>query len=270
MQNISLLFIENMIKLIYMSTEKGLHDGHRQRMYKRVLSYPDSLTDVELLEVLLFESLKRVNTNELAHRLIRTFGSLEKVLNADKNALLTVKGIGERTAAFLVVTGTILRHSKKEKKYGNKIYQSFKDYKDIIVHEFAELDEEVAKLYLVNSKYIIKHVIDWTEYKNDKVDINTQEMSTILLANKPHGVVLAHNHLSGNCKPSLSDDEATKKLLMFLDLHGIKLMDHIIVSGNKTYSYYQENTLPTIKKEGEKLWQKSELDLHQAQQDIFI
>ena len=252
MQNISLLFIENMIKLICMSSEKGLHDGHRQRMYKRVLSYPESLTDVELLEVLLFESLKRVNTNELAHKLIRTFGSLENVLKADKNALLTVKGIGERTAAFLVVTGTILRHSKKEKKYGNKIYQSFKDYKDLITIEFADLDEEVAKLYLVNSSYMMKHVIEWTEYKNDKVDINTQEMSTILLANKPYGVVLVHNHLSGNCTPSLADDITTEKLSIFLDVHGIKFIDHIIISGDKTYSYYQNNKLP-IKKEGEKL-----------------
>ena len=80
-----------------------MHDGHRARLKnKRIAAGPDILTDHELLEMLLFFSIPQKNTNELAHQLINTFGSIEKVLSADYYALQTVPGIGPASAMLLI------------------------------------------------------------------------------------------------------------------------------------------------------------------------
>ena len=71
------------------------HDGHRKRLRAKFLSAPETLEDHELLELLLFYSIPRANTNEIAHRLLSRFGSIKGVVNAGLPALKEIDGIGE-------------------------------------------------------------------------------------------------------------------------------------------------------------------------------
>ena len=77
-----------------MSEIENIHAGHRERMMKKVKDTPDGLLDYELLEILLFNMLPRINTNPLAHKLIKTFGSVEKVITASVDELMAIKGVG--------------------------------------------------------------------------------------------------------------------------------------------------------------------------------
>jgi DNA repair protein RadC len=80
----------------------GLHDGHRERLKARFRTEgADRLQDHELLELLLFYAIPRSDTNELAHKLLLRFGSLQGVLEAEIPALCTVEGVGENTATLL-------------------------------------------------------------------------------------------------------------------------------------------------------------------------
>ena len=74
--------------------DEALHSGHRARMREK-LKDNGSFPPHELLEMLLTYSLPRINTNELAHKLINRFGSIDAVLSADMDALEEVDGIGE-------------------------------------------------------------------------------------------------------------------------------------------------------------------------------
>ena len=69
------------------------------------------------------------------------------------------------------------------------------------------------------------------------VNIELGELQKGIAAKKPNSVIIAHNHLSGNPKPSILDDETTEKLTAILKLNNVILSDHIIVAGDKTYSY---------------------------------
>ena len=69
-----------------------MHEGHRQRMYDK-LKNDDGLHDHELLEILLYNGLPRINTNLIAHELLNTFGSISGVLDADVDKLTAVKGV---------------------------------------------------------------------------------------------------------------------------------------------------------------------------------
>lgn len=85
-----------------MSTAKGLHDGHRARVRQRFLT--EGLRGFEshqILEMLLFYGIPRRDTNELAHRLINTFGSLSRVMEAEYEDLLKVPGMTAQAATLI-------------------------------------------------------------------------------------------------------------------------------------------------------------------------
>ena len=84
----------------------GLHDGHRQRCKRRYLAAgAEGMDDHQLLELLLFFAIPRQDTNETAHRLVRQFGSMQGVLRASADELMTVDGVGENAAVLLRLAG---------------------------------------------------------------------------------------------------------------------------------------------------------------------
>ena len=87
--------------------QNGIHAGHRERIINKFLGYPDSFSDHELLEIFLFPVLPRKDTNALAHSLLNAFGSISKIFSADAASLTSVRGVGEKIAAYIVLTGKI-------------------------------------------------------------------------------------------------------------------------------------------------------------------
>ena len=88
-------------------------------MTERFLKYPDSLSEHELLEIMLYPALPRKDTNPLAHKLLSLFGSLENVLRAEDEVLKSVDGVGEKVCAMLKLyarTADIIGEKKSEQK----------------------------------------------------------------------------------------------------------------------------------------------------------
>ena len=91
---------------------KNLHEGHRQRVKERFLKHGiDSFSDIQFLETLLFYAVPKKDTNDTAHLLLNTFGSLKKVFEASYEDLTKVKGIGENAASLIKF------FQKKKKRY---------------------------------------------------------------------------------------------------------------------------------------------------------
>lgn len=87
---------------------KYLHQGHRERMRTRFLTYgADALCEHELMELILFFALPRVNTNETAHRLLDEWGSISGVLSAEREDLMKINGVGSAAADFLCLLSEI-------------------------------------------------------------------------------------------------------------------------------------------------------------------
>ncbi len=102
-----------------------LHKNHRKRMQNKVLNGDiDSMYDHELLEMLLFIPIPRVNTNPIAHRLLNKFGSIPEVLHASESELITVEGVGKSTA-----------------KYLKSLEKLFEDFETCYQRELVELSE---------------------------------------------------------------------------------------------------------------------------------
>ena len=82
--------------------EDNLHSGHRDRLRQRLMTFgADALCEHELLELILFYALPRVNTNDIAHCLVNRFGTINNILNAPQSELESVRGVGGSTAEFI-------------------------------------------------------------------------------------------------------------------------------------------------------------------------
>ena len=86
-----------------MTAKENVHSGHRERIVDKFVAHPDSPSDHELLEILLFSFIPRKNTNDIAHNLLNRFGSIEKVFACSPTELITVEGIGKKTAERIIL-----------------------------------------------------------------------------------------------------------------------------------------------------------------------
>lgn len=226
-----------------------VHAGHRKRMADKVLFNADGLAEHELLEVLLYKSIPRKDTNEIAHKLLRMFGSLEKVFSAEPSQLCAIDGIGRSTAADIIVTGKIFKQlsTKETKLKSNKAWSSFDNIKSEIVEYFSQIKEEKFIVVLLNGKYEKLNFMEYKTQEKDKVSVDVAEILRAFALHKPKGVVIAHNHPSGNVAPSEADDNTTKKMNILCSLHGVSLVDHVIVSKENCYSYFQDGRMNFIR-----------------------
>jgi DNA repair protein RadC len=229
-----------------MEEKDNLHAGHRERIYKKLSENPDSLLDHELLETLLFYSIPRVDTNPLAHRLIRSFGSLEKVLSASKADLMTVDGVGDKTANLILVTGRMYKSIEKNKT--KKIaLKNLADVMKVATQDFEGEKTEKIVLYLLDEKRVVTAKLEFSDRKEFEVVTDVSETSKALAVHKPKFLIVAHNHTSGNEMPSAADDVATKKINLLCDIHGVELTDHVIYANGKFFSYRSAGRLDYVK-----------------------
>ena len=224
-----------------------MHAGHRERLISKLIGGNTLLSDHEILEILLFYTIPRKNVNDLAHRLISSFGSLQGCFSADYHSLISIEGVGHKTATFIITMGEIQARIAKNTNELPVIF-SFDSCKQMLINSFrGSTEEKFCALFLDKQGKIVFRKI-FSSHENNEVTIDIGELLKGTLVKKPHGVVICHNHLSNNCNPSDTDDRSTEKIYLALKLNGISLIDHIIVAGDKAFSYHVYDKLEAIKK----------------------
>ncbi len=225
-----------------------MHEGHRQRMLQRLQSAEGGLQDHELLEILLFNAIPRRNTNELAHRLLNSFGSLSDVLHADYEQLLEIDGVGNSTAAYLKSIGMIFDRMDAGKKEQPSAF-NFKVFSEYLSGRFEGLSQEVLELYFLDAQDRIRRSARITSEENDRVRVAPSILTRFLITNRPYAMIVVHNHLGRDSSPSKEDNAFTAQLEMLCSFHNVKLRDHIIVSRGGVFSYFLSGSLQQIKKD---------------------
>lgn len=214
-----------------------MHEGHRQRMVERLQSAENSLQDHELLEILLFNALPRINTNELAHRLLLRFGSLSQLFRASYNELIHVNGIGPSTASYIRCISLIMSRGQDEELYILPTALNFASLNDCLRKRFKGLTEEVVELYSVDAAGKIRRYRRFCSGESGTVNVAPEDVSRFLTEQQTSGVIAAHNHPYCNSNPSSDDDRFTRKLLMLCAVNNARLLEHLIISPVDSYSY---------------------------------
>ena len=209
----------------------NLHSGHRNRLRQSFINNNyDSLNDHQLLELLLFYALPRVDTNVIAHRLLNTFGSLSGILNAKLDHLKNVEGIGENAAVLLKLLPELMRRSvKKVNSFIDKI-NSLSELGNFLIQYFALESSEESVIICVNKNKKVTS-INRLKFKSKKSEDNAlDEIISICVSAKPHTVVMAHLHPDGCLTPSRDDELFTYSLKNALEALRILLMEHFVIT----------------------------------------
>lgn len=222
-----------------------MHEGHRQRMYDK-LKNDDGLHDHELLEILLYNGLPRINTNLIAHELLNTFGSISGVLDADVDKLTAVKGVGESTALYLKCIGEFMKRVNLSTA-NIAVLRNHGEIKNFVAMRLRGKLSETIEIYCMHKNGRVKRVTAFTDDELHDVKVRADKIVEVLLVEKPFAIIAAHNHLSGDCAPSDNDRLFTAELQMLCSINNVKLLDHLIYAGDKKiYSYFLSGELEEI------------------------
>lgn len=185
----------------------------------------------EILEMLLYYSKRRENTNPLAHELIDAFGSVSGVIDADPQDLKNIKGVGDASVVLIKLIKDIFEYYQKEK------WQEVKRLNTVDEIGFYLTDMIGDKPY--ESLYILcldnaNKILDFIEVERGSVSssaINIRKVLETAIRHNAEKVVLAHNHPSGLITPSQEDINMTAVFSDAFSAITIKMIDHIIVGG---------------------------------------
>ena len=204
--------------------------GHRERLRARLLGGgAEALADYEVLEYLLFATNARGDTKPQAKALLERFGSLAGVLDAEADALQSVKGVGETTAGSLKIVALAARRMARGRVLQKPVLGSWQALLDYLTIDMAGLTKErVRVLYLNTRNHLIldHHAADGSI---DEASIHPREVIKRGLDIGATALILVHNHPSGNPEPSRADVQITNRIAEAGRLLGITVHDHVIV-----------------------------------------
>ncbi|MBE5736874.1 MAG: hypothetical protein E7348_00535 [Clostridiales bacterium] len=226
--------------------QENLHSGHRDRTIKKFLRSPSAFAEHEVLEALLFYAIPRVDTNPLAHKLINMFGSLDGVFSATHEQLVSVDGVGDKVASYLMLVGQVIIRSSQNSKKVVKLKNTF-EVKNWLVDFFKGKNLESFVMIMLDDNYNLIAHCEFSDKSLSTVKAEIPEVVTAFNIHKPKFAIFSHNHPSSNVSPSEIDDFATKKLNVLCEINDVNVLDHIIVAGDDAYSYRQSGKLDHIK-----------------------
>ena len=223
-------------------TVKELPPDDRPRE-KLLLRGPQSLSDAELVAILLRTGKQGKSVIEIARELIISEGNLAMLATKTVAALQKISGIGKDKAATLAAAFELSRRILSQPKwFSNKKITSPQDIADIFVPILRDDNKEKFIVVCLNSaNKLIKYETISVGNLNSSV-VHPREIFKVAIDNNSASIILIHNHPSGNPEPSNEDIRVTKKIVETGKIMDIPVFDHLIIAG-ETYTSFVEKRL---------------------------
>lgn len=230
--------------------EENCHAGHRERVYETLKACNfEPVQEHIMLEFLLFDCFKRIDTNPLAHRLINKFGNFCNVFEAKEEDIAKVHGMGKASAR-------ILKNFYRFKNYFSKCKRSIKlklttpkDYANFFKDKFATAEKENLGVVALSDNFEVLSYQIFESLKNNEIKFDIRSIYEVARSCDSYRLVLIHNHPSGDPTPSQSDRVNTNELYKQLIALRVEIHNHIIVSENSFFSFDKHHLLEEVKAE---------------------
>jgi DNA repair protein RadC len=196
---------------------------------KLLLQGVDTLTEAELLAVLLRHGHRGVNALDLARSLLVEFGSLRGLLSARRREVCRHRGVGPTRWAELQAALELARRHHLERLRQGPSLTSPKAARDFLVAQLRDRDHEVFCCLYLDSRHRLIRFEELFRGTVDGASVHPREVVKQALARNATAIILAHNHPSGVAEPSQADEVITTRLRDALALVDIRLLDHLIV-----------------------------------------
>jgi len=212
--------------------------GHRSRLRTRFLQAEDSHTpDYELLELILFAAKPRGDAKPLAKRLLKTFGSFDKVIYADETSLRAVEEVGDAVVATLKTVRVGAQRMLRSEISDKPIIQTWSALMDYCRLKIGRNKIEEFHVLFLNNKHAL--IADELMQRGtiNHASVYPREIIKRALEVSASAIILLHNHPSGDLTPSKGDIEVTQKIVEAAKAVGIAVHDHVIITEHGNYSF---------------------------------
>jgi len=196
---------------------------------KLLLRGVDTLTEAELLAVLLRHGHRGVNALDLARSLLAEFGSLRGLLSARRGEVCRHRGVGPTRWAEMQAALELARRHHLERLRQGPSLTSPSAARDFLVAQLRDRDHEVFCCLYLDSRHRLIRFEELFRGTIDGASVHPREVVKLALARNATAVILAHNHPSGVAEPSQADEVITTRLRDALALVDIRVLDHLIV-----------------------------------------
>ncbi|OIP74978.1 MAG: hypothetical protein AUK06_02565 [Parcubacteria group bacterium CG2_30_36_18] len=207
---------------------------------KLISKGPQNLKDEELLAILLGTGVEGKNVIEVAKQILNKY-SKKRLLKLTYNDLSKIKGIGPAKACTILAAAELVKRALKIGEETLPVIRSTKDVIAQVGYLRNKLREHLVATYLNarNEMLFRKHIFIGTLDANIA---HPREIFSEALRQNAAAIILVHNHPSGDPEPSKADLEITKRILEAGKIMGIDVLDHVIITKNKVFSF-KENKL---------------------------
>ncbi|MFM9976844.1 MAG: DNA repair protein RadC [Sphingomonadaceae bacterium] len=209
------------------------NSGHRARLRARLLeSGGAALADYELIEYLLMLAIPRRDTKPLAKALLHEFGGLGPLLTADADALMRVPGVGETVAAALKIVQAAALRMLRETVREQPVLASWQALIDYLRAAMAHRQTEQVRVLHLNARNALIRDEVMSEGSIDQAAVHVREVIRRAIDLGAAGIILVHNHPTGDPAPSRADIQLTRDIIDAGKRLNIAVHDHVIIGAH--------------------------------------
>lgn len=218
--------------------------GHRERLRKRFLAGGHGpMPEYELLELLLFNAIPRIDVKPLAKRLLSTFGDLNGVISASEHRILQVEGATPWVYYHLRVAEAFAQRMGQGKILQRDVISGWQDLIQYCRTSMAHRDTERFRILFLNTKNVLIADEETAEGTVNFVAVYPREIAKRALELNAAALILVHNHPSGDPSPSRGDIDMTRQIAAACRVLDVKVFDHVIIGKEQEVSFKADGLL---------------------------
>jgi len=200
------------------------------------------LDDLEIIDLILGQNHSQRETEKCAKELLKHFGSLSKLLVATDQELRDV-GLCDKCILNIKIIHEVPTWILGQKIKETLVYHSSKEFFDYLYYSMRDLNREIFKAVYLNSRHQIIGTDDLFEGNLSSVPVSPREIVESAMKHGAAALIFAHNHTSGDPTPSRTDKQLTRELVFVSNVIQVKVLDHIIIGGNRYFSFADEGLI---------------------------
>jgi len=217
---------------------------HRKRLRNRFLEGgAGAMPDYELLELVLFRAIPRLDVKPLAHRLLDAFGDFNRVLSAPAARLLQVQGVGDAVVLELKLVEAAAQRLARARVINRPVISSWAALLDYCHTAMAHRETEQFRVLYLDRKNTLIADEEQARGTVDHVPVYPREVVKRALEINASALIVVHNHPSGDPTPSEADIAMTAQIQAACEALGLTLHDHLIIGRERELSFRSEGYL---------------------------